>query len=313
MAPLSQNLFEMDNNNDKSEPFDDACKTKIIRHTAGAFHISGWNPINGTSGKSVKDWAHWKSDLKYSPHNALDDEPIDPDFDEKYFDHYGYFNYINSAHEENSTTADGQEVTSSSVSVLQRTPKRPKTSHEYLARETDEAGDLQEPDTVFTQQATASNNVWRPYTAEEVAWLDLFHAKLRGAIEAGAVIKLPGRVPILETFNTFFKRKAFEEREDGAAAAGASEWTPRTMGSMHRKLRYDGSKVGEEREKLSKLLEDRKNGRVYVPKLSVEELAAYQRDGTVVLDDLRAEGFEYCFVGTLRGIGREILKRRVEE
>lgn len=42
--------------------------------------------------------------------------------------------------------------------------------------------------------------------------------------------------------------------------------------------------MGEERKKLGKLVGNRRNERIYVPELSVEEVAAYQKDETIVLD-----------------------------
>ncbi|EUC49211.1 hypothetical protein COCMIDRAFT_60795, partial [Bipolaris oryzae ATCC 44560] len=181
-------------------------------------HISGWNPINRISETSVGDWAYREPDPEYGLHNALDEEPVHPSLEEKYLDHYGCLNYINSMHKLTWTK-------------------------EKLADE---------------ERAEQSNNVWgqdpvarkhgtpikRPWDVEEDAWLDLFHEKIRGAIEAGAVIKIPGRGPVLEAFNAFFKRKRLEEGDEpaAAAAAGESEWTPRTIGSMHRKLRFGGSK-----------------------------------------------------------------------
>ena len=89
----------------------------------------------------------------------------------------------------------------------------------------------------------------------------------------------------MEAFNAFFKNKYSVEEEEDGVIAGDSEWMPRTFGSMHRKLRWGGgSKVGEERKKLGKLVGNRRNERIYVPELSVEEVAAYQKDETIVLD-----------------------------
>ncbi|KAF5853317.1 hypothetical protein GGP41_001876 [Bipolaris sorokiniana] len=196
-------------------------------------HISGWNPINGIYERPAENRAHKKSDTAYGHQNALDEEPIDPGFEEKYFDHYGYLNYVNSPHKEDTT---------SSNSILERTPKQLKNSHAYLSRETDEPTDLWEHDAVFTQHATSSKKLWKPYTAEEDAWLDLFHAKIRSAIEAGAVIRIPGPITVLEAFNAFFKNKYSVEEEEDGVIAGDSEWMPRTFGSMHRKLRWGGGK-----------------------------------------------------------------------
>ncbi|EMD93678.1 hypothetical protein COCC4DRAFT_67040 [Bipolaris maydis ATCC 48331] len=300
----------MDDSIDKSDPFDDGPATKLIRPTADSSHVSGWNPINRISKKSTEDWAHGKSDPEYSSHNALDEEPIDPGFDEKYFDHYGYINYINSSQMKKSTTTTTheQQNIASPHRILDRTPKRPKTSYAHLSRATDEPTDPWERDTVSTRHSTP---IKKPYTAEEDAWLDLFHAKIRGAIEAGAVTRVPGPPLVLQAFNTFFKNKySVQEEEDGGAAAGESEWTPRSFGSMYRKLRCGGSKVGREREKLSKLVGHKKHGRMYIPELSAEEVEAYQRDRTVVLEDVILERREESMVDILRECSGRVRKRK---
>lgn len=79
---------------------------------------------------------------------------------------------------------------------------------------------------------------------------------------------------------------------------------------MYRKLRCGGSKVGREREKLSKLVGHKKHGRMYIPELSAEEVEAYQRDRTVVLEDVILERREESMVDILRECSGRVRKRK---
>ncbi|KAF1828657.1 hypothetical protein BDW02DRAFT_478134, partial [Decorospora gaudefroyi] len=45
----------------------------------------------------------------------------------------------------------------------------------------------------------------------EEAWIMLHHAKVRAVIEAGHNIKIPGPVPVMEAFNTYFAGKVFKD------------------------------------------------------------------------------------------------------
>tara|TARA_R110002003_G_scaffold284_8_gene18297 strand:+ start:846 stop:2621 length:1776 start_codon:yes stop_codon:yes gene_type:complete len=121
-------------------------------------------------------------------------------------------------------------------------------------------------------------NFWLP---AETSWLMLFHLKVKGVIEAGHLIRIPGPAYVVDAFNNFFEGKILQDSngEDLPAREARDEV------SIRGKLAYVKSGIKPMRDTMRKLLEGRPGGTVYVPEITEQELKKYLEDGTVLIDD----------------------------
>lgn len=394
--------------------------TNKFTYTASISKSPGWNPINAprsvdtacgelaqmTIGQEqIKDeHVCQESDVESLEddeykENVRTDIPIeytpDSDLDEKYFDHYGYLNYINSQNLESGAVQNAikasrlksQNSARTRVKCKKRTQSynrnfskegttKVETETNFIDQVSDDSvtnettqsnqaghwvlfsGTIEPPQvghvspekltislvytptntrqtfkfpsntlnyneinwesrahidlitqwraSILTEHGISLKKVHKPYTDEENAWFDLFHAKIRAAIEAGAVIKIPGPIPILEAFNSFFAGSVSDDDIIGEGEThGVKE--ARSYVSIRCKLENKRSGLGEERVLLRSLIGNGRDGVVYVPVLDAKELAAYRRDGTVVVDDPLVEEKNAAFQST-----RENKKRKVD-
>ncbi|USP81644.1 hypothetical protein yc1106_08918 [Curvularia clavata] len=236
--------------------------------------------------------------MDYYEYNSVED-PMDAFPAEKYFDHYGWLNYIDSPYKD-------PELAQPTGKVLEKTAKNNirakmiQKSKRILKRGTchepprhDSSPTKPEPkdpsqdtgDITIQQSPTVSlhkQGAKRYFTEEEEAWLDLFHAKLRVAVEDGTAIKLPGAILITEAMNSYFASKH--------ANCDENELTPRTVESLRGKL--DRTWL-HERKRLRSMLGGGRTGVVYVPSITAGELEAYQGQGVVAYDMIpKGEGID---------------------
>ncbi|KAH7093386.1 hypothetical protein FB567DRAFT_587820 [Paraphoma chrysanthemicola] len=123
-----------------------------------------------------------------------------------------------------------------------------------------------------------SSNYWLPI---ETSWLILFHKKVKGVIEAGHLVKLPGPAFVVDAFNDFFEGKILQD----AAGADLPAREARDEISLKAKLAQHSSGIKPMRDTMRKLLEGRSGAMVYVPKITEGEFDRYLQDGTVLIDN----------------------------
>lgn len=87
----------------------------------------------------------------------------------------------------------------------------------------------------------------------------------------------------------------------------------RSYVSIRCKLEKKKSKLGEERAQLRSLIGKSRDGVVYVPVFDAQELAAYRKDGKVILDDPYAEEKNAAFRGAKEKNKKGSPKRRSED
>lgn len=139
---------------------------------------------------------------------------------------------------------------------------------------------------IFHSRGIAVKRVNVFFHPKEEAWLVLFHKKIKLVVEAGHMIKLPGPVPTMESFNKFFVGKILQD----AGGDDLLPREPRDETSMKSKFQYVKSGFKNMRDVMRKLLEGKKGGVLYVPVITEEEFLLYQTDGTVANDDPTEEG-----------------------
>lgn len=132
---------------------------------------------------------------------------------------------------------------------------------------------------------TASKPVLRKaqnvFVPEEDEWLLLFHKKVKGTVEAGFRIKMPGPISVLHAFNEFFEGKALQN-ESGHTLPPRQR---RDINSMRGKLFRKDNKVWKLRTVTRKLLEGSHGGSLYVPIIAEEDLQEYCAFGSFETDD----------------------------
>jgi hypothetical protein len=121
-------------------------------------------------------------------------------------------------------------------------------------------------------------NFWLP---AETSWLMLFYLKVKGVIEAGHLIRIPGPAYVVDAFNDFFEGKILQD-PNGEDLPGREA---RDEVSIRSKLAYVKSGIKPMRDTMRKLLEGRSGGTVYIPEITEQELKRYREDGTVLIDD----------------------------
>ncbi|KAH7082912.1 hypothetical protein BKA63DRAFT_584051 [Paraphoma chrysanthemicola] len=116
-----------------------------------------------------------------------------------------------------------------------------------------------------------SSDCWLPI---ETSWLLLFHKKVKGVIEAGHLVKLPGLAFVVDEFNDFFEGKILQD----AAGADLPAREPRDEMSLKAELAQNSSGIKPMRHTVRKLLEGQSGGMVYVPQITEQELDRYLQD-----------------------------------
>ncbi|KAH6632904.1 hypothetical protein C7974DRAFT_391757 [Boeremia exigua] len=116
---------------------------------------------------------------------------------------------------------------------------------------------------------------------EEEAWLLLFHSKVKAAAEAGHNIKLPGASAVVKVFNKFFEDRVLKD-ERGENLPPRQE---REEKSMKNKIMKMHTKIWRLRDVTRKLLEGKRDGAVFTPTVTEDELRQYLLDGSVSLQD----------------------------
>ncbi|RAR16446.1 hypothetical protein DDE83_000011 [Stemphylium lycopersici] len=291
--------------------------------------------------------------------NLLAEDPKKPLIDDKYFDHYGYFNYLRDPNEkqirvqaaskvnkankgtkaQTKMSTKKHKVTNTDDAVTETTPnetqhheqasvwelqtgttdtprvsiaspsdltisllhKPTDTTHAFLFPSSILSRDsinwksrehttliAQWRNSIFSQHNISFKRGHSLYSEDEVAWFQLFHAKLRGVIDAGTLIKIPGPVPIREAFNAYFAGKPLSDSDGDADDTGVRP--SRGFDIIRGKLENKSGKLVETRKALRELVQNRKDGLAYIPVIVPEELSAYRHDGTVFVDDLYGEG-----------------------
>lgn len=134
---------------------------------------------------------------------------------------------------------------------------------------------------VFRGHGIDTKKATYPYTPLEDAWMTLFHRKLRATIDAGHVIKLPGPVPVMDAFNTFFEGKVLKD----ANGADAPSRPQRDVSSIRGKLDGRVSRVATERKNMRGTLGGKTGGVLFVPDVTEDELRKFQVEGLVAVDN----------------------------
>lgn len=289
----------------------------------------------------------------------LAEDPKKPLIDDKYFDHYGYFNYLRDPNEkqirvqaaskvnkankgtkaQTKMSTKKHKVTNTDDAVTETTPNETQhheqasvwelqtgttdtprvsiaspsdltisllheptdTTHAFVFPSSILSRDsidwksrehktliAQWRNSIFSQHNISLKRGHSLYSEDEVAWFQLFHAKLRGVIDAGTLIKIPGPVPIREAFNAYFAGKPLSDSDGDADDTGVRP--SRGFDAIRGKLENKSGKLVETRKALRELVQNRKDGLAYIPVIVPEELSAYRHDGTVFVDDLYGEG-----------------------
>jgi hypothetical protein len=148
------------------------------------------------------------------------------------------------------------------------------------------------------------------YLQEEDAWLMLPHRKIKGGVEAGHIIKMPGPTPIAEALNDFFEGKVLQDSDGENMAPRAA----RDEVSLKCKLGHVNSGIKSLRDITRELLEGKKASKIYVPVITDQELHEYLTNGTVVVNDPDdTEKNAVPVEGTMSKRGSPKRKRDVED